>query len=156
MDRNGDTLFSINHNSTISSLDFVGDDAFVSGSWDGKATVWSFDTQKMICEYKEGKHAVCVFYNKVNNYITSGSQDKSLNIWDRNTGMKFKRVENAHNDIVREIVEIDGSGMIATCSNDESVKIWSGDLEPIQTLLGHSAFVFSVKAIKLGFYVSGG
>ena len=46
--------------------------------------------------------------------------------------------------------------MIATCSNDESVKIWSGDLEPIQTLLGHTAFVFSVKAIKMGHNASGG
>ena len=46
--------------------------------------------------------------------------------------------------------------MIITCSNDETVKIWSGDLEPIQTLLGHSAFIFSVKAIRLGLYVSGG
>ena len=46
--------------------------------------------------------------------------------------------------------------MVITCSNDETVKIWSADLEPIQTLQGHSAFVFSAKAIKLGFYVSGG
>lgn len=70
--------------------------------------------------------------------------------------MKIKRVENAHNDIIREIADIDGSGMIVTCSNDESVKIWSGDLEPITTLLGHTAFVFSVKAVSLGLYVSGG
>ena len=46
--------------------------------------------------------------------------------------------------------------MIVTCSNDESIKVWSGDLEPIQTLLGHTAFVFSVKAMRLGFYASGG
>ena len=36
------------------------------------------------------------------------------------------------------------------------MKIWSSDLEPIQTLLGHSAFIFSVKALKLGYYASGG
>lgn len=70
--------------------------------------------------------------------------------------MKIKRVENAHNDIVREIADIDGSGMIISCSNDESVKIWSADLEPIQTMLGHTAFVFTVKALRLGLYASGG
>ena len=100
-DRNGHELFMINHDSAISSLDFIGDEAFVSGSWDGKGIVWSIDTQQKICEFKEGKHAVAVFYNKINNYITSGSQDKSLNLWDRYTGMKIKRVENAHNDIIR-------------------------------------------------------
>jgi len=46
--------------------------------------------------------------------------------------------------------------MIVTCSNDETVKIWSADLELIQTLLGHTAFVFAVKALRLGLYVSGG
>jgi phospholipase A-2-activating protein len=46
--------------------------------------------------------------------------------------------------------------MIITCSNDESLKIWSAELEHIQTLLGHTAFVFSVKALRLGLYLSGG
>ena len=46
--------------------------------------------------------------------------------------------------------------MILTCSNDETVKLWSADLEPIQTLRGHSAFVFSAKSLRLGSYASGG
>ena len=91
-DKTGNNLFKIKHDSTISSIDFIDADCFVSGSWDGKAKVWSFDTQQPICEFKEGKHAVCVYYNKMNNYVTSGSQDKALNIWDRSNGMKIKRV----------------------------------------------------------------
>jgi phospholipase A-2-activating protein len=46
--------------------------------------------------------------------------------------------------------------MIITCSNDEKLKIWGADLELIETLYGHSAFVFSVKALRLGSYISGG
>lgn len=46
--------------------------------------------------------------------------------------------------------------MIITCSNDEKLKLWSADLDLIQTFTGHSAFVFSVKALKLGKYISGG
>lgn len=46
--------------------------------------------------------------------------------------------------------------MIITCSNDERVKLWSADLEPIETLQDHTAFIFSVKSFKLGHYVSGG
>jgi WD40 repeat protein len=46
--------------------------------------------------------------------------------------------------------------MIITCSNDEKIKLWSAELDPIETLLGHTAFVFAVKALKLGRYISGG
>lgn len=60
--------------------------------------------------------------------MVSGSQDKALNVWDWKTGYKIKRIENAHSDIVREISEIEGSGMIVTCSNDEKIKLWSADL----------------------------
>jgi WD40 repeat protein len=65
-------------------------------------------------------------------------------------------VESAHDDIIREIADVENSGMIITCSNDEKIKLWSADLEPISTLYGHSAFVFSAKALRLGRYISGG
>ncbi len=127
-DREGNPVFKLSHTSTISSLDFIDSDHIVSGSWDGKAVVWSLSQQKQVCEFKEHKHAVCVFYNATNNYVVSGSQDKALNLWDWHTGMKIKRTENAHSDIIREISDIEGSGLIITCSNDEMVKVWSGDL----------------------------
>ncbi len=36
------------------------------------------------------------------------------------------------------------------------MKLWSSDLEQIQNFIGHTAFVFSVKSICLGLYISGG
>ena len=70
-----------------------------------------------------------VFYNSINGYVVSGSQDKALNLWDWKNGNKIKRVENAHNDIVREISDVEGSGMLITCSNDDKLKLWSADLD---------------------------
>ena len=64
----------------------------------------------------------------------------------------------AHGDIIREIVEIKGFGVMS-CSNDETVKVW--DLELMGNLFtfkNHSSFVFSIKALQpesLNF-VSGG
>ena len=37
----------------------------------------------------------------------------------------IKEIQNAHDDIIRDIKEIDG--VINTCSNDETIKIWSID-----------------------------
>ena len=43
-----------------------------------------------------------------------------------------------------------------TCSNDETLKLWTFDLQLVQTLTGHTGFVFSVKSKQLGTYYSGG
>lgn len=91
-DQEGNPSLEITHDNTISSLDFIDDEHFVSGSWDGKAIVWSFSTLKQVSEYNQHKYAVSVFYNKTNNYVVSGSQDKALNLWDWRTGQKIKRL----------------------------------------------------------------
>ena len=90
----------IEHNSSISSIDFINKDTFVTGSWDGKAIVWSLKTKSKIAEFTEHKHAVSVFYNILNDTVISGSQDKALNMWGWKDGKKIKRFENAHNDIM--------------------------------------------------------
>ena len=38
-------IFMIEHNSSISSIDFINNDTFITGSWDGKAIVWSLKTK---------------------------------------------------------------------------------------------------------------
>ena len=78
----------------------------------------------------------------VGNFVITGSQDKALNLWDLTNGKLVKKVAGAHEDIVREISLVEGLGVL-TCSNDETVKIWTFDLDPIDTYRGHSAFVFT-------------
>ena len=68
---------------------------------------------------------MAVFYNKTSGVVVSGSQDKALNLWNPQTGAQVKRIENAHNDIIREIADVEESGMVITCSNDETLKLWS-------------------------------
>jgi WD40 repeat protein len=55
----------------------------------------------MVSEYAQHKYAVTVFYSHTSDHIVSGSQDKALNLWDWNTGTKIKRIELAHDDIIR-------------------------------------------------------
>ena len=73
------------------------------GSWEGKATVWNSISRKKIAEYANHKYAVSVFYNPLNDQVVSGSQDKALATWKWQNGNQVKRVESAHNDIIREI-----------------------------------------------------
>lgn len=56
-------------------------------------------------------------YNKSNDQVISGSQDKALNAWNWRTGKVIRRKQNVHGDIIREISLVDEIGFI-TCSND--------------------------------------
>ena len=94
-------LFEIDNGSQVSSIDFIDKDHFVTGSWDGCATVWKLSTKSKVSQYKQHKYAVSVYYNSMNDTIISGSQDKALNMWQWQDGKKLKRHENAHNDIIR-------------------------------------------------------
>ena len=48
-DKEGNPALQLNHNSPISSIDFIDDDHIVTGSWDAKAIVWSISQQKPTC-----------------------------------------------------------------------------------------------------------
>jgi phospholipase A-2-activating protein len=61
---------------------------------------------------------------------------------------------DAHEDIVRGFSEVPGLGF-ASCSNDETVKLWSLDGTNLQVLKGHNGFVFSVMTLDSGEIVSG-
>ena len=154
-DRNSTPIAQYENGSPVSSIDFINNQYFVAGSWDGKATVWNYVARKKTAEYANHKYAVSVFYNPLTDLIVSGSQDKALTSWNWRDGKEVKRIQGAHNDIVREISYVEDIGFI-TSSNDETLKLWSSDLEEIQTLTGHSAFVFTVKSKSLGHYFSGG
>ena len=62
-DQHGTPISLFEHNSAISSIDFIDNDHFVTGSWDGKAIVWEISTHKPITEFTNHKHAVSVHYN---------------------------------------------------------------------------------------------
>jgi hypothetical protein len=66
--------------------------------------------------------------------VIGGSQDKCLKFYTVK-GELIKKVENAHDDIIRDIKVLEG--IIYTCSNDGLVKIWSLDGDHISTLTAH-------------------
>lgn len=88
------------------------------------------------------------------NLVVTGSQDGNLNYWEATTGKLIRKKEKAHGDIVREIVHVPNIGLV-TCSNDETVKLWTFDGNHLHTYLGHTSFVFSVKPRGTE-YISGG
>lgn len=81
-----------------------------------------------------------------NGTILTGAADKKIRIWY--DGQKVKEWE-AHGDIVRDFCLIKDIGF-ASCSNDETIKIWTYDGTLIQTLLGHTGFIFNISNLPGG------
>ena len=74
--------------------------------------------------------------------IVSGSDDQTVKIWSITSGECFLKTLEGHSGYVASVA-IDGD-MIVSGSFDQTVKVWSKTSgECLQTLEGHSCFVFS-------------
>ncbi len=90
----------------------------------------------------------------LNGVTITGSQDKAIRIWFK--GKEEKVIKNAHEDIVRCFAEVPELNAFASCSNDETVKLWSLDGTHLMDYKGHNGFVFAVATLETGEVVSGG
>ena len=133
------------HSNAVSSLDSLQED-LVSGSWDGTAKLW--DVARATCKAEMGgnrhTHAVCVKATPFG--ILTGSQNGLLNFWSKE-GV-FIRSLKIHDDIIKKIAYSEDIGII-TCSNDATVKIITPDGRIVNTLMGHSGFVFTCCGLGL-------
>eukprot|EP01052_Picozoa_sp_SAG31_P021259 SAG31_NODE_1635_length_7682_cov_5.457471_1_plen_494_part_10 len=76
--------------------------------------------------------------------IVSGSNDKSVKIWDAATGECVQTLQG-HTGVVRSVCFSAGGETIISGSWDQSVKIWDAAIgECVQTLQGHTGPVRSV------------
>ena len=74
-----------------------------------------------------------------NGKIASGSEDRTIKIWDPNTGKSLHTLEG-HTGVDDSIIEL-SDGKIASCSMDNTIKIWDTNTwECLRTLEGHTRF----------------
>ena len=146
------------HTDAISSLSFEkqgpnGTPVLVSGSWDAIAKVWDLKSNALMFSFEGHSHAVAVL--AYNSLAITGSQDGTLHFWSLETGKKVRSIDKAHKDIIRELTKVETVAGFASCSNDETIKIWSLDGEMLRVFTGHESYVFSVKTIGFQGLVTG-
>ncbi|CAO3622495.1 unnamed protein product [Cunninghamella blakesleeana] len=61
-----------------------------------------------------------------NNLIVGGSEDSAVYIWDQDTGELLQKLRG-HTGVVYEAAWNSKQGMLASCSDDRTVKIWKYD-----------------------------
>ena len=159
-------LFSLEgHEKAVTSLDLCGDNFLISGSWDGTAKIWNLSTQSLLATLggHENTVSVCAMSSEgpVLNIATGSAgiaqnnviSNYSIRIWTVNTetgdNKVVHKVSNDHDGPIRDVC-LTSDGMLASCSNDGTVKLRSADtgeaLTTLASMTGDAPMLLSLAA----------
>ena len=90
------------------------------------------------------KGVTAVAFSPDGNYLVSGSKDKTIKVWELDTGKVLRTIEG-HKKIVNSVAVSNDGKYVVSGSNDKTVKVWdfiSGEL--IYTFEGHKFYVLAI------------
>ena len=78
--------------------------------------------------------------------IVSGSYNKTIRVWDANTGVEMLPPLRGHNDYVRSVAFSHDGSKIVSGSEDETIRVWDANtgVEMLPPMRGHDRNVTSV------------
>ncbi len=75
--------------------------------------------------------------------LASGSSDKTVKLWDKNSGNQLRSLTGHAGDIWA--VTFDSNGMLVSGSEDSTIKLWSNETRVLlRTLIGHDRQIRSL------------
>jgi len=130
------------HVSHVTCLISLNNQSFSSGSADRTVKIWNYDFTniEIIKKHSEKINALILINDS---YLLSSSNDRSIRIY-KTRDLQIVNELKAHSKAVFSIAVLDEnkSELIATCSADNSIKIWNNSSELIANLSDHNDYVY--------------
>ena len=150
------------------SIDFSSDGKYiVSGDddiYENNIKLWKADSlkkAKTFTGHRKGK-VYSVAFSPDNNHFVSGSEDKTIKLWNINTQLnknyKIEEIETfkGHKKAVKSVDFNNTGRLIVSGSEDNTVKIWDTTGTVLHTLEGHINSVECVKFSNNGKFIASG
>ena len=128
------------HTSGVLRVISLPENGLASGSYDGVIKVWSLTETKCVHTLKGHTKAVrYLVHLPVTNELASGSWDQCIRIWCLKTGLCVKKML-MHDDEIKGLILLP-DGRLCSCSEDNTIKIWSMQSNNVETLGEHEKCV---------------
>lgn len=149
----------IGHTENVCALDAGPHGQYlVSGSWDKTAKIWR--NWECVATLKGHEQSVWAVVAVDHDRVLTASADKTIRLWSISNSSKPLAIFGGHTDAVRGLTLLEGGESFASCGNDGNINIYSlqdastsagsAPIQPVQTLSGHTSFVYSVETIPGG------
>ncbi|CCH60858.1 hypothetical protein TBLA_0D03580 [Henningerozyma blattae CBS 6284] len=148
----------IGHENNVCSLEYQ-NGKIISGSWDMTGRVWENGILKWVLRgHKASVWDVKELPGGKGDRFVTVSADGSIKIWQGEECVK--NITSVHKDVIRHVEVLQGEEgndvELITCSNDGSMKVIDLDGRVKQAMQGHESFVYCVRKMPGGGYVSCG
>ncbi|CDF38978.1 WD40-repeat containing protein [Chondrus crispus] len=119
----------------------------VVGYEDGTLRLWSTSERKVLRIFRGHKSRMnCVAMSGDGRRVVSGSGDRSVRVWDVETGAQVGEALVGHTGWVRSVAMSGDGRHVVSGSDDKSVRVWDVETgaQVGEALVGHTAWVGSV------------
>jgi WD40 repeat protein len=140
---------SIKHDGEVGCLVNLFDNKFASGSFKYHITLWDNYEETPNFKILQG-HTMCVWcltFDKKNHLLYSGAADYTIRVWDFKADYECIKIIKAHDDSVTGLLLLP-SGLFASGSYDNKIKIWDRNYDCINTLNGGEDYIVSFILLK--------
>eukprot|EP01102_Stenamoeba_stenopodia_P000647 TRINITY_DN1060_c0_g1_i24.p1 TRINITY_DN1060_c0_g1~~TRINITY_DN1060_c0_g1_i24.p1 ORF type:complete len:877 (+),score=262.46 TRINITY_DN1060_c0_g1_i24:270-2900(+) len=158
--------FSDSHQYGVVSMVRLSNDLIATGSHDKTMKIWNVEDKTCCQTLQSHTDAVDRIAETKDGTLVSGSYDKTVKIWKRTQKKwllslitetpqyELECTLVGHNNYVNSVIELE-SGLIATCSDDTTIRLWNRKTQTcVRNLIGHSHYVCQIEEAEKGIIVS--
>jgi WD40 repeat protein len=148
-----------NHADWVFGIAFTPDGKrLATASRDKTAKLWDIDAKESILTFPDHQNPVYAVTVKADGTVGySVGEDNQLRSWKAAAEGKQIRTSGGHGRVILKLVTHPKQPLLATCSADQTVRLWNADNgAAVRTLSGHADYVYAIAISPDGNLIASG